>query len=195
MGSVVNNKKKNKVNSKNHQRWNLKKIFCYIFYRLLAKHLPDEPQFIGKISLSIRRIICRPLLRSTNGSFGICENVYFGNGSSISLDDHSNIGPNAYIQPGGKVSIGKHTMMGRDVIIITQKHLYLDEGYGGSEILDVTIGDYVWIGHRATILAGVKIGKHAIIGAGSVVTKDIQDYAIVAGNPAKIIKYRKNKND
>ncbi len=55
------------------------------------------------------------------------------------------------------------------------------------------IGNDVWIGYNATILNGVKVGDGAIIGAGSVVTKNIPPYAVVAGNPAKIIKYRFEK--
>jgi len=55
---------------------------------------------------------------------------------------------------------------------------------------EVQIGNDVWIGHSAIILAGVTVGDGAVIGAGSVVTKDVQAYAIVAGNPARIIRYR-----
>ena len=55
----------------------------------------------------------------------------------------------------------------------------------------VIIGDDVWIGTNSIVLDGVKIGNHAIIAAGAVVTKDVPDYAVVGGIPAKIIKYRK----
>jgi len=54
----------------------------------------------------------------------------------------------------------------------------------------ITVGDDVWIGYGATIFSGIKIGQGAIIGAGSIVTKDVPPYAIVAGNPAKVLKYR-----
>ena len=54
----------------------------------------------------------------------------------------------------------------------------------------IVIGEDVWVGAHAIILAGVKIGKGAVIGAGSVVTKDVEPYAIVAGVPAKFIKFR-----
>ncbi|MBR3611436.1 MAG: hypothetical protein IKL57_08290 [Oscillospiraceae bacterium] len=54
----------------------------------------------------------------------------------------------------------------------------------------VVIGKYVWIGARSTILPGVKIGDGAVIGAASVVTKDVPNGAVVGGNPARIIKYR-----
>ena len=55
---------------------------------------------------------------------------------------------------------------------------------------NISIGHDVWIGHGALILSGIRIGDGAVIGAGSVVTKDVENYAIVAGNPAKFIKYR-----
>ncbi len=57
-----------------------------------------------------------------------------------------------------------------------------------------TIGHDVWIGHSAIILSGVQVGNGAVVGAGAVVTKDVPPYAIVAGNPAKIIRYRFNED-
>lgn len=59
---------------------------------------------------------------------------------------------------------------------------------------DISIKDDVWIGLNSIILSGVTIGKGAVVAAGSVVTKDVPDYAIVGGNPAKIIKYRFDKD-
>ena len=58
----------------------------------------------------------------------------------------------------------------------------------------VIVGDEVWIGAGAIILSGVNIGKGAIVGAGAVISKDIPPYAVVAGNPAKIVKYRFSKD-
>lgn len=54
----------------------------------------------------------------------------------------------------------------------------------------IVIGNDVWIGHSALVLAGVTIGHGAVVGAGSVVTKDVPPYAVVAGNPARLIRYR-----
>lgn len=55
---------------------------------------------------------------------------------------------------------------------------------------DITVGDDVWIGTNAIICSGINIGQGAIIAAGAVVTKDVEPYAIVGGNPARVIKYR-----
>lgn len=59
---------------------------------------------------------------------------------------------------------------------------------------DIKVGDDVWIGANAIICSGVSIGQGAIIAAGAIVTKDVEPYAIVGGNPAKVIKYRFNEN-
>ena len=64
-------------------------------------------------------------------------------------------------------------------------------GQGFQEEKPVHIGDDVWIGGRVIILPGVHIGSHSIIGAGAVVTKDVPEWAIAAGNPAVVKKYRK----
>ena len=61
---------------------------------------------------------------------------------------------------------------------------------GFSEALPVVIGDDVWIGRRAMIMPGVKIGNGVVVAAGAVVTKDVPDFAIVGGVPAKILKIR-----
>lgn len=90
-------------------------------------------------------------------------------------------------------------MMAHDVQFIGGGHRYdrLDmpmATQGNIGISTLTVGDDVWIGARVTILGNVKtIGKGAIIGAGSVVTKPVPDYAIVIGNPAKILKFRNIK--
>lgn len=65
--------------------------------------------------------------------------------------------------------------------------------YGSS--VDVMIGNDVWIGQNAILLAGIKIGDGAVVGAGALVNKDVPDYAVVVGVPARVIKYRFSEND
>lgn len=93
----------------------------------------------------------------------------------------------------GKVAIGNYFHSGIECMIITENHNY--EGsripYDSTYVLkEINIDDCVWLGNRVTIVGNVNIGEGAIIAACSVVTKDIPPYAIVGGNPAKIIKYR-----
>ena len=93
----------------------------------------------------------------------------------------------------GKVKIGNYFHSGMECMIITQNHNYEGEKipYDSTYILkNVTIGDCVWFGNRVTVVGNINIGEGAIIAAGSVVTKDVPECAIVGGNPAKVIKYR-----
>jgi maltose O-acetyltransferase len=95
----------------------------------------------------------------------------------------------------GTITIGADVMMGPDVVILTTNHIFENtdipmDQQGIANELPVTIEDDVWIGTRVIILPGRHIGRGSIIGAGSVVTKDIPPFAIVGGNPAKVIRYR-----
>ena len=112
----------------------------------------------------------------------------------IQLGNYSGIGINAKVM--GPCTIGDYVMMGPNCTIYTQNHAFADPDkpmqlQGRQEERQVTIGDDVWIGGNVTILPGVTIGSHSIIGAGAVVTKDVPEYAIVAGNPAVVKKFRK----
>lgn len=174
------------------QKWTFTKGACYLFYLLIAKRLPDDLGPVGRLCFKIRRAVCRPLLKAAEGTFGIDQGVDFGSGHSLVMRDHANIGKGTCLTGSGTVTIGRHVMMGFECMIITETPNYLREGFDGNIVKDVLIDDHVWLGHRVIILPGVRIGKHAIIGAGSVVTKDVPDYAIAAGVPAKVLKYRKD---
>lgn len=109
------------------------------------------------------------------------------------LGDFGFVGAGCTIYP--KVKVGRFLLMAPDVSIIGDDHAYGVVGvpicFSGREKLEETlIGDDVWIGQGAQVMVGVKIGSGAIIASRSVVTRDVPSFAIVAGVPAKIIKYR-----
>lgn len=115
----------------------------------------------------------------------------------LSIGDYSGIGVNCLVS--GRTYIGSHVMMGPDCIMYSYSHAHdcLDipmDQQGFEDPTPIHIGDDVWIGARVIILPGVKIGSHCIIGAGAVVTKDVPDYAVVGGVPAKVIRYRTEGN-
>ncbi len=139
----------------------------------------------------MRRIACKRLFIESADLFNIETGADFGSGWEITIDFRGNIGIDARLYGPGRIHVGRHVMMGPEVMIITQNHKYLAETYAGGEIGDVLIGDYAWVGARAILLPGVTIGEKAIVGAGAVVTKDVPPYAIVGGTPARILKYRK----
>ena len=103
------------------------------------------------------------------------------------------------IRGNGKVTIGDNFHSGKDILLINSYHKYDNANaipYDTKEMIDknIVIEDNVWIGDRVIILGGVKIGEGAIIQAGAVVVKDIENFGIAGGNPAKVFKYRNIEN-
>lgn len=170
----------------------MKKIYLILYY-LWARHLPLSDSMYGFGAKHIRGFLAKRIFLYAGKHINIEHGAFFGNGSHIQIGDYSGIGVNARIQ--GKVTIGSHVMMAPDVMIYTKNHeisridIPMDQ-QGESLEQPVVIGNDVWIGARAIILPGVSIGDGAVIGAGSVVTKDIKPFSVVGGAPAKVIRMR-----
>jgi maltose O-acetyltransferase len=113
----------------------------------------------------------------------------FDSAKGLTIGKYSVIHQNCRLDPRGGIVIGESVGISQEVIILTADHIMNSETFESRE-RQVTIEDYAWIGTRATILPGVKIGKGGVVAAGSVVTKDVLDYTIVAGVPAKKIGER-----
>lgn len=113
----------------------------------------------------------------------------------LTIGNHSGIGDRCYFQ--GEVHLGDYVMMAPECAFIAVNHNYSDVskpmGMQGSAELPITVGNDVWFGYRSTVLGGVHIGNGVVVAAGAVVTKDVPDYAIVGGVPAKVIRYRTDK--
>lgn len=110
----------------------------------------------------------------------------------IIIGSDSIIGENIVFDGRDKITIGDHVDIASEVMIYNAEHDINDENFRVITA-PVEIGDYVFIGPRVIILPGVKIGKAAVVGAGAVVTKDVPEFAIVGGVPAKVIGERKIK--
>jgi maltose O-acetyltransferase len=167
----------------------------YYFYYGFAQHLPASYRFqpFGKLGKKCRAVACKRLFRYCGQRVNVERGANFYTGWEIELGDDSSLGIDCMIPYDLKV--GKDVMMGPDVIIVGENHQFERSDIpmrlqGYKKYPPVRIEDDVWIGARVLIMPGIKIGKGAIIGAGSVVTKDIPPYAICAGNPVRVIKYR-----
>jgi maltose O-acetyltransferase len=120
----------------------------------------------------------------------------YGDGD-ISIDENTYIGRLSRIQvaKGFSVIIGKNCKIGPHFQVWTQSNNVDCDFSNNSKILtkygNIIIGDAVWIGTNVVISPGVKIGSNCVIGAYSVVTTDVPDFAIVGGVPAKLIRYKK----
>jgi acetyltransferase-like isoleucine patch superfamily enzyme len=111
----------------------------------------------------------------------------------IVIGEDSIIGDHAFLDGRDSLKIGSHVDIASQVLIYNSEHDLEKEDFS-AKLEPVEIDDYVFIGPRVIILPGVKIGKGAVVGAGAVITKDVPDFAIVGGVPAKVIGERKNKS-
>lgn len=151
----------------------------------------DSPVNFGQ--RQIRSLFARMFLKKAGLNVDIQKHTRFSH--SCEIGNNSGIGEGSRLY--GRVVIGDDVMMGPHCWIYTQNHeyRYIDKPMrvqGPQKEKPVIIGNDVWIGGRVTILPGVHVGNGVVIGAGAVVTKNIPDFAVVGGNPAKILKYRES---
>lgn len=172
-------------------------MFFQFLYYGIAQHLPKSTMpVVGKMSKMFRRWCCKHMFAECGQQLNVEQGAYFGNGKDIKAGIYVGLGKN-FIMHNRVLTIDDYLMMGEDVMFLGSGHGYdrLDVPMGQQESKEKTplyIAGDVWIGARVVVLPGCKrIGHGAIIGAGSVVTKDVPDYAIVGGNPAKLIRFRK----
>jgi maltose O-acetyltransferase len=175
----------------------LKRFILLWLYYYIARNLPVTNYPGGRIARRLRYVLCRSLFARCGVDVNVEHGADFSSGRTIRIGDHSGIGVNAWIR--ADLEIGDHVMMGPQVIIYGRYHLFdrtdvpmREQGMG--ESVPIVIEDDVWIGARAILLQGVRIGTGAIVAAGSVVTRDVPPYAVVAGNPARVVKRRKPRN-
>jgi len=164
-------------------------------YYFFARHLPgsDVPYSMG--SKKIRRFFCKRMFANMGENVNIEHGVFFASGRDISIGNNSGIGINCRV--AGPLEIGDDVMIAPNVSIFTQNHetenIHRPMRLQTAPKKKVTIGNDVWIGANAILLPGVTVGNGAIVAAGAVVTKDVPDFAVVGGNPAKVIKIRTQK--
>lgn len=175
-------------------------IYRFLYYTI-GRYLPKSTApFLGKYSMRFRRWLCFHLFKKDNThnclDLNVEQGAYFGNGKRFLVGSHVGLGKD-FKSLNRIVTIDDYLMMGEGVLFLGGGHRMerTDIPMGQQGCLEPTplhIAGDVWIGARAIILPGCKrIGHGAVIGAGSVVTKDVPDWAVVGGNPAKVIKNRK----
>ncbi|WP_187248871.1 acyltransferase [Microbacterium sp. 4-7] len=133
---------------------------------------------------------------SIGAGTAIRPSSYYGGevGEGLRVGDRSSVATGCFIGCSGSIVIGDDVMLGPGVRVFSENHVFSDPSATiksqGVQRGAVTIGDDCWIGSGVTITSGVTIGRGVVIGSGSVVTRDIPDYSIAAGSPAKVIRTR-----
>lgn len=122
---------------------------------------------------------------SVNYNIDIADNVFIGRGTIIDANRSIRIGENTFIAPYCHITDSSHSFADSNLPIRLQ----------GCEYKPIVIGADVWIGAHVVILAGITIGNGCVVGANSTVTKNVPPGAVIAGSPARIIKYRAGSNE
>lgn len=181
----------------------LKRLVLYLLMprnqarpRLWVKLLLNPLKHTRKSGSLVRRRTRMDVLPFNNFVLGhdstIEDFATINNGvGDVIIGDRTRIGLGCVII--GPVTIGNDVMFAQNIVVSALNHGYHDISIPPRlqpfETKPIHIGDEVWIGANSVITAGVEIGKHAVVAAGSVVTKTVPPYTVVAGNPARILKY------
>ena len=158
--------------------------------RLSCKTKTYEYNNIPPRDRAKRKELMRTIVGKIGEEFNIESPFQCDYGYNIEIGENFYSNHNLIILDVGRVKIGDNVQVAPNVSIYTAGHpVHPETRNTGYEYgIDITIGDNVWIGGSVSILPGVTIGDNAVIGAGSVVTKDIPANVIAAGNPCRVIR-------
>lgn len=142
------------------------------------------------LDLEKRQEAIRGLLGKVGDRCVVEQPLFCTYGYNITVGDNFFLNINGKLMDSGKITIGNNVFIAPDVCIITEEHaMNVEQRVEGLEYTHpVTVGDNVWICAGAIILPGVTIGSNSVIGAGSVVTKDIPPNSLAVGNPCQVIR-------
>ncbi len=174
------------------------RAFWYCFYYFFSRYLPRNTWTGGKLWNALRAIPCRYLFAECGEGLHIDRMVDFGSGSKIYMGHHSGFGENVKII--GEVHVGDYVGTSFNVFITSYNRDFSRTDIplilqGKRPDMPVILENQSNIFANAIVLPGVRLGEGCVIGAGAVVTKNVPRWAIVAGNPAKVVKFRKEPEE
>lgn len=143
----------------------------------------------------LRQVFYAKFFKAFGRDVRIREGVIIGSPEQIELGDNVRLNPGAYLDGRcGGIEIGDRVLIGPYAVIVSSNHCIPNKRgrifEAGNEGEKIIIGKDSWLGAQASVLSGVNVGEGVVVGAGSVVTKDLGDFTIAAGVPAKVIKER-----
>ena len=157
---------------------------------LLEKHRNTQ----GNLGLAVRYALLKSISPEVGDNVSIHQNVFIFNPQNIKFGNNVSIHPMCYIEGYGGVEIGNDVSIAHGTSVISVNH-----GYEAADVPikfqpvvpgRIVIRDNVWIGAKASLLSGVTIGSGSVVGAGAVVTHDVEENSIVGGVPARMIRKR-----
>jgi len=172
----------------------LRRSVKFAVYYGIADKLPYSiTAGFGPTAKRLRRWAARDLFDQCGQGINIEKGAWFGSGRGVSIGDRSGLGLDCLVM--GTLTLGRDVMVGPRCMFISETHRMDDlsrpmTSQGMAQDLPIVVEDDVWFGAGVIVLPGVRVGQGAVVGAGSVVTKDVPPYACVAGSPARILRFR-----
>ena len=164
-------------------------LYYTMFWRMFDR---TPAAMIQPLAIPLRRVIAQRIFKRCGEGVIFHHNVLFSKGSNISIGEHSLINRYVMLDDRAPLTIGSFVMVAAGVTIETHTHPFddfsLPIAYAGRSGRPVSVGDNSVLGYNAVLMAGTNVGYRCIIGANSVVTKDVPDYTVAGGVPAKTIK-------
>jgi len=145
---------------------------------------------------------CLDAKGTDNRGIDIEDGVFIGRNTILSckngnirLEERANLGFNCEVFSAGEVRVGRDVLLAAYVYLVGGDHIYdrtdIPVAHQGRTVKGITVGEGAWLGAHVVVADGVRVGKHAIIGAGGVVLRDVPDYHIAGGVPAKSLRDRR----
>lgn len=155
-----------------------------------ARRLTQELNTVDRSDFDKIRSIVNELFGKSDETTFVNPPFYCDYGYNIEVGRNCFINYNCVILDNAKVKLGDNCLIAPNVSIYTAGHTMYPESrsFGYEYGIEITVGDNVWIGGNTVLCPGVHIGSNVVIGAGSVVTKDIPDWTFAAGNPCRVIR-------
>ncbi len=164
-------------------------VFYTMFWRMFDK---TPAAMLQGFAIPLRRILAKRIFKSCGDHVIIHHNVLFNVGSNIALGEGALLNRYVMLDDRASLEIGAYTMVAAGVTIETHTHPFDDFSQpiavSGRQGRPVAVGPNTVLGYNTVVMAGVTIGERCIVGANSVVTKDVADFTVVGGVPAKFIK-------
>ena len=176
-------------------------VFKRILYFIKSDRIgPDIP--LTHIMLHFKwsmNFLCKRKFKSFGEDAEVRPYSYFSGCSKIIIGSRTTIRPGSFLYAdvqslfGGNIIIEEDVLLGNNCNVYASNHVFSDKSLpiskqGHTHNNDVIVRKGAWVGANVVILPGVTIGKNSVVGAGSIVTKDVPDFTVAVGNPAKVIK-------
>ena len=183
-----------KPSQRSLDRVSLKEIICEKAWLFVLNIVFRFSWRLNCVRTLLLRCFGAKLLTSDDGYVSFHPGANIACPWNLTAGNLTSFGNNSWIYALDKISIGEKTCIGEYVKLLTGYHDITTKNFA-FKTKPITIGSCVWIATGAMILPGVTIGDGAVVAAGAVVTKDVEPWTVVGGNPAKFIKKREFRVD